>query len=107
LKKKKKKLLPHHLSAGPLVSQLLLVVDKFTNLDVDQFLNPNQHQLLPHQVGLHLSLTPRTKIHKILLSPVNLKAKRKRTSHLILLKPLPRARKRLKLRLKLRRRLLH
>jgi len=106
--KKRKKPLPHHQNAGPLALQLLLGVGKFINLDVGQLLNPNQHQLLPHQVGLHLNLnlTPRAKIR---LSPVNLKekAKRKRTSHLILLKPLPRARKRLKLRLKLRKRLLH
>jgi hypothetical protein len=81
--KKRKKLLPHHQSAGPLALQLLLGVGKFINPDVGQLLNPNQHRLLPHQVGLHpnLNLTPRTKIR---LSPVNLrgKAKRKRISHL-------------------------
>jgi len=94
--KKKRKPVPLHLNVELLALPLQRAVDKYTNLDVDQFLNPNQHQLLLHQVGLHLSLTHRTKIHN-LLNLVNLKAKRKRTSHLILLKPLPRARKRLKL----------
>jgi hypothetical protein len=46
-------------------------------------------------VGHHPNLTPRVTIR---LNPVNLKkkakARRKRTTHLILLKPLPRARKR-------------
>jgi len=105
LKRKKKPLL-HPLNVGLSASQHPLGVGKFTNLDVDQFLNPNQHQLQPHQVDLHRNLKPRTKILKILLNPVTPKAKRKRTFHLILQKPLQRARKRLKLRLKLRKGLL-
>jgi hypothetical protein len=78
-----------------LVSQHLLGVGRFINPDVGQSLNPSQHQLLPLQVGHHPNLTPRVTLR---LPPVNLKkkakARRKRTPHLNLLKPLPRARKR-------------
>ena len=60
-----------------------------------------------HSFGLLQQALGRPVPQQGLLGPLLQKAKRKRTSHLILLKPLPRARKRLKLKWKLRKRLLH